>query len=42
MKRLWIISPVLLVLAACGQSGSEYVGKWERGKTSHENGFSGD
>lgn len=42
MKRLWMISPVLLVLAACGQSGSEYLGKWERGKTTHQNSILGD
>ncbi|WP_156348975.1 hypothetical protein [Sphingomonas sp. Leaf230] len=41
MKRRWMISSVLLTMTACGQSGNEYVGKWERGKTSHENGFSG-
>ena len=42
MKRLWIVSPVLLVMTACGQSGSEYVGKWERAKNSQKSGLFGD
>ena len=42
MKPRWIVSTALLMLAACGgQSGSDYLGTWQRSSTSHESDFSG-